>query len=309
MSNSQNYKSWRKVYNYLLELGAGNFALSLPINQLEDNLDFLSGSLNMLAEELSTLIHGIDPEKSYLHPVIINIQIDENMKILDMGQISSNKLNYSFSEFSGQHIHSIISPPLHKKFDEEFSNFKKSEGFTSIPFDLDLITSEGFLLRTKCQFEKLSAQSYQYLILCTKILAHNEMLEKDQRLKAISNFQRRKYPTKTRIKLYKDRLETLNKLHDFIVARLHTNLPAMDEIASEIGASKSKLKVAFKKKYEMTIYAYHRERRLKKAVLLLRRTEKTVETISRECGFTNRSHFSTLFKARFGFRPTDLRKS
>lgn len=309
MNNSQNYRRWRKVYNYLLELGGGNFALSLPINQLEDNLDFLSGSLNMLAEELSMLIHGIDPEKSYLHPVIINIQIDENMKILDMGRITSNKLNYSFSEISGQHIHSLISPILHKKFDEEFGNFRKSEGCTSMPFDLDLITSEGFLLKTKCQFEMLTEQSNRFIVLGTKILAHNEMLEKDQRLNAISNFQRRKYPTKTRIKLYKDRLETLNKLHDFIVARLHTNLPPMDEIASEIGASKSKLKVAFKKKYGMTIYAYHRERRLKKAVLLLQRTEKTVETISRECGFTNRSHFSTLFKARFGFRPTDLRKS
>lgn len=312
MSDSTHDKRWSKIFNYLLELGAGNFAYSLPTNELEDNLDYLAGSLNMLTEELATLIHGNDQEKSRLHSLITNIFIDEKMRILDMGQITMNKLHYSLSEITDHHIHSLIPPKQHKRFDKEFSKFVKSDGSSSIPFDLELITSEGFTLKIKCQFERLhgeSSNSFRYLVLGTRILTHNEVLEDNQRNQALSNFQKRKYPTKTRIKLYKDRLDTLNKLHDYIIARLHTSLPTLEEMASEIGASKSKLKVAFKKKYGMTIYAYHRERRLRKAVMLLQKTEKTVETISRECGFVNRSHFSTLFKERFGFRPTDLRKS
>lgn len=310
-SNNDDFR-WQKVFNFLLEMGSGNLAFNLPTNELKDNLDYLAGSLNMLTEELSTVIHGINPDNSYLHSLVLSIVIDDNLQILDIGNMTRIKLQYTRSEIIDQQIYYLIHPNLHKKFRKEFEKFEKSGNTISIPFELDIKTSEGFLVKINCQFEMLGKDSLKnprYLILGTKILTHNEALEKKLRKKAISNFNKRKYPTKTRIKLHKDRLDTVNKLHEFIVARLHTKLPKMKEIASILGVSKSKLKVTFKKQYGMGIYAYHRERRLKKSILLLRKTEKTVETISRECGFTTRTHFSTVFKERFGFRPTDLRNS
>ena len=117
------------------------------------------------------------------------------MKILDMGQITLNKLHYSLSEITDHHIHSLIPPKQHKRFDKEFSKFVKSDGSSSIPFDLELITSEGFTLKIKCQFERLhgeSSNSFRYLVLGTKILTHNEVLEDNQRDQALSNFQKRK---------------------------------------------------------------------------------------------------------------------
>ena len=47
---------------------------------------------------------------------------------------------------------------------------------------------------------------------------------------------------------------------------------------------------------------------LKEAKYLLLHSDKTISSISENLGFTNRTHFYKLFKAKYGLTPNEYRK-
>lgn len=63
----------------------------------------------------------------------------------------------------------------------------------------------------------------------------------------------------------------------------------------------------FKKVESISISDYINEVRLQEAVLMLEQTNKTVQEIMNEVGYTNQSYFFKLFKRRFGTTPRDYR--
>ena len=66
---------------------------------------------------------------------------------------------------------------------------------------------------------------------------------------------------------------------------------------------------AFKKYTTKTFTKYLNDCRLQKAELLLSGTQKTVEEIFLECGFSNRTHFFQCFFAKTGMTPLQYRKN
>lgn len=82
----------------------------------------------------------------------------------------------------------------------------------------------------------------------------------------------------------------------------------VEELGSEVGLSRVQLYRKVKALTGMTPVEILREARLKKAMSLLRTTDRTVAEIAFEVGFATPGYFSSCFKKQYGKYPTDVRE-
>lgn len=84
--------------------------------------------------------------------------------------------------------------------------------------------------------------------------------------------------------------------------------PTIQVLAHLCATNESKLKIAFKKVYKITIYSYIQKLRLEEANLLLKEQVLTIGKIAKEVGYRHQGHFSKLFFKTYGVYPKDLLK-
>jgi len=82
---------------------------------------------------------------------------------------------------------------------------------------------------------------------------------------------------------------------------------SLNKLASLSQRSLSSFRRDFLSIYNMPPSKWIRERRLKKAQDLLRTTRMSITDICYALGFENITHFSRLFKSKFGFPPSTYR--
>ena len=82
---------------------------------------------------------------------------------------------------------------------------------------------------------------------------------------------------------------------------------SMTEFAKASGRSLSTFKRDFKKMSELSPERWLTDRRLRAAIELLRRGRRVSDACF-DVGFKNVSHFSAIFKKRFGITPGEARK-
>ena len=81
----------------------------------------------------------------------------------------------------------------------------------------------------------------------------------------------------------------------------------IDDLGDELGLSRVQLYRKVKALTGMTPVEILREARLKRAMQLLKTTDKTVAEIAYEVGFATPGYFSSCFKKQFDKYPTDIR--
>jgi AraC-like DNA-binding protein len=81
----------------------------------------------------------------------------------------------------------------------------------------------------------------------------------------------------------------------------------ISEFAEIANRSTSTFRRDFEKHYQTLPGKWLTNKRLEKAKLLLKTSDKTVSDITFDCGFKNVSHFSKIFKEKFGISPTIYR--
>jgi len=84
---------------------------------------------------------------------------------------------------------------------------------------------------------------------------------------------------------------------------------SLDDMAQALSASKFYLCHIFKERTGTTVYRYIRAQRLAMAKRLLAKTEKSVSDIAIECGFTDHSYFTKIFRASEGITPSEFREN
>ncbi|PWT90917.1 MAG: hypothetical protein C5B54_06290 [Acidobacteria bacterium] len=84
---------------------------------------------------------------------------------------------------------------------------------------------------------------------------------------------------------------------------------SLEEIASAAGVHPVHLCREFKKRQRVTIGAYVRHLRIKRACELLRTSQLPLAEIALQCGFADQSHFSAVFKKNIGSTPSACRVS
>ena len=94
-----------------------------------------------------------------------------------------------------------------------------------------------------------------------------------------------------------------------LIARQLNSLPKLTEIAAQVGTHDKKLSAIFREHMGMTLFAWVREERLRKAQELLTSSTMSIEDISAEIGFASAANFATAFRERFSVTPSAYRKT
>jgi AraC family transcriptional regulator len=83
--------------------------------------------------------------------------------------------------------------------------------------------------------------------------------------------------------------------------------PALADLAAVGGVHPVHLSREFRKRYQITIGEYIRKRRIEHASGLLSNSEMPMAEIASTCGFSDQSHFCSLFKKYSGLTPAKFR--
>ena len=103
-------------------------------------------------------------------------------------------------------------------------------------------------------------------------------------------------------------LDRLAKITSYI-KEVHTGECNLTQVADEFGFNPSYMARFFKKYMGMTFKEYLNMLRLNSAYKLLMRTDKTIEEIALESGFSNSKSFSSSFKKMYELTPFHYKKS
>ncbi|HGJ5857034.1 helix-turn-helix domain-containing protein [Arsenophonus nasoniae] len=82
----------------------------------------------------------------------------------------------------------------------------------------------------------------------------------------------------------------------------------LEELAAYSGYSLWHMQKIFKEITGISLGKYIRQRRLAKAVNLLRNSSKAIFDIALDFGFGSQSHFTYMFRKEFGITPYDFRQ-
>lgn len=200
-----------------------------------------------------------------------------------------------------------LSPISQNSLKDRMNHLKVSEksGFQDLTIPLNLQFSEFFVIPVTGLLTRLKAPEFQVSL---KLLRHQIPKNEYQkaRLKVLpANYSEEKV-RKMAQQFFRDQ-EILNHLREYVDRHLNGPLPSWHEIEREIGFSRSKLNRDFKKRYNITVYNYHMQRRLEEAILQIEKTRKPFKKIARDFGLSE-SSFAKYIKGKSGHTPSQLRK-
>jgi AraC-like DNA-binding protein len=98
----------------------------------------------------------------------------------------------------------------------------------------------------------------------------------------------------------------------FVEALIEATLqepPSAAMLAARTGMGVNRFLREFKATFSATPHQYIQQRRLARALELLRRTDASLTTVALETGFANHAHFSTVFRATFDITPSAYRRA
>lgn len=211
------------------------------------------------------------------------------------------------------------------KFDADFEvrlavvNFDYTQSFRKNNEQMSLILPDSDNLKNIIPFSEFE----DIQILNTPICLNNAHLFKKNALELINMYE-------SAIPLSKEFAET--KLKELILQTVHhisfnskTNtklLPILEYISQNFDKDISNndlasiasyhpyhLNLLMKQQLGMTLHSYITQIRMNEALKLLSNTNKSIETISIECGYKNATHFYKIFKKNYGISPSEYRKN
>jgi AraC-like DNA-binding protein len=97
--------------------------------------------------------------------------------------------------------------------------------------------------------------------------------------------------------------------NDLLSVSLPEKSPVIKELAVCANMSPSKLKRLFKQIFGDSIFSYYQVFRMKEATRLLKEEKLSVSDVGYQLGFTNLSHFSSVFKEHIGMKPKQYSRS
>ena len=95
-------------------------------------------------------------------------------------------------------------------------------------------------------------------------------------------------------------------MQDYIEAHLDDRL-TLTELAGVACLSAYHFSRSFKQATGVGLHHYVMQRRLERAKALMRRTDQPLALIALEAGFSDQSHFATLFRRETGVTPGQFR--
>ncbi|WP_051113246.1 AraC family transcriptional regulator [Lunatimonas lonarensis] len=101
-------------------------------------------------------------------------------------------------------------------------------------------------------------------------------------------------------------LQQMHRAREILLSQL-ANPPSLRKLALEVGTNESHLKRHFKEAFQQTVYGFVMDKRMEKALALLKDKDLKIADISEQLGYKHATHFSAAFKKYFGGHPKDYR--
>lgn len=86
------------------------------------------------------------------------------------------------------------------------------------------------------------------------------------------------------------------------------NPPTLETVVRQLGTNEKRLNEAFYDAFQLPVFGWLREQRLKLARQLLAQTDTPITDIAAHCGYNSPANFATAFKDRFECTPRDFRR-
>lgn len=99
----------------------------------------------------------------------------------------------------------------------------------------------------------------------------------------------------------------MQKVLAFVEKHISDSDANIDGMASELAVSRSGLNRKTKLFFGITPIELLREARIRRAEILLKDCEKTINEVAYDCGFSDPKYFSKCFKASTGKTPSEYR--
>lgn len=302
---STNFKARvQEILDFITEITLGNYTYTLPLRNQKDELEQIVVSLNTMVEEVDTVVHRINHDKSKEVTENLVFNLDCNFQITSYSDNVVETLKYAEEELLNKPIKFLVSDQTN--LPDDLYTLLRHAIEENLSFKVEFRHQNGYLWSGYGYLHTMiSGGKKTYSLSVFKAVYHNEKIKnslKDQKPGSA------KYPTEYRSLLLRDQRDLIKQLHQYVMERLDTSLPEISEIGSYIGCSANKIKKIFKRTYGETIYTYHRHKRLDKAYTLIKDTNMDISLISMECGFQSPAHFSRAFKKVYGFSPSKVRK-
>lgn len=299
MKNQHLDSLYNRLNDMILELGKGNFAYRVAYDDSStDKMEDIALMLNMLAEEMSHLLIqlGFFGEKNLSDPYILIV--DEKHIIAGTNNRFTQLLKLHSSKLIHKKLSRILTSPSYSSFITQIQNFKAEKHFAPLRFILSFALPHNRIMDCwgYCHLVRIFNKHY-YFFRGQPLRERNEV---ENSLKTVTADLSHKNNT---IQLQADIL-IIKKVRQYILNNLHQSLPPLQHISYSFGINDFKLKKGFKELYNNTIFKFHLEKRLEMAMLLIKNTPTSLKVVAATYGFKNYSHFSKVFKKRYGQKPS-----
>lgn len=105
----------------------------------------------------------------------------------------------------------------------------------------------------------------------------------------------------------KNQVERVKQMRNYMVRNIERHF-TLAELANRFDLPITAMKLCFKGIYGVSVYAYLRDYRIRRAAVLLCESKESVSAIASRLGYANASKFSSAFRQVTGFAPVEYRK-
>jgi len=300
---SSNDKRFDQLREALIKISQFDFSYRIPISNNKNREDTLALLINHASIKMNQFMYQIRTEKTLYSQPKLFIILDNDKNIITHSDENFNilmKTNYPVK------LAQLLSKKSLKKLNKIWKRFPRNKnclldfGIVDFQSSNDLISP----LQVRILRCGLGIEEPNYLLFA---FDPEEPLP-DLSQNEVDSFDKNKTTKTSDIRNVRDFL-LAKKVHDILKGYRHSQLPGLNQIASEAAASRSRIKRVFKKFYQLPIRAYDIKMRLEESLELLEGTDLKINEISRHFGFQAYSHYSNRFKQEYGVSPSQYRNN
>ncbi|SNR68486.1 helix-turn-helix domain-containing protein [Lutibacter flavus] len=299
MDSDSNNIRFQNIYQMLIQMGKGNFTQRVERSGEDDNLETLIVLVNMLAEELNSLISHkgfVNPHHSSKYLVQTSFILDSNFIIKSFNSDVFNILGYSPEDLINKQFSTILSKESVVVWNGIKEDLQKDLTHRSAQ-QLTYITKNNLQRPSFCNISRLFHNNDILVSSVSNIIEDTALPTK-----LISSTETIK-PTG----LYRlSDVQLIQKVYDYILNNLDKPLPTIKELSRIFGTNEYKLKFGFKYLFKTSIYRFYNNKRLQRAHLLIQQSTIPLKEIATMCGFSTYPNFSKAFKKLFGYSPNNV---
>lgn len=302
MKTPDSFSAIEEIQKMIHELAKGNFSFRTRLAP-NDEMEAVGLLLNLLAEELSFLFTPSCLFSKKDSPSSFVFVLDNNYMICGINQVFTGLVEQSKESVLGLPIQDFISASSFRQLQHQLLTCSTKSILPLNNIFLTFVTSSSHRINCQGACHVISGSSGIYYLIRGSKLMKNSLIKKE----GITASPPKVAKFKPSLQLRSD-LEKIRGVHEFILDHLHEPLPSLPSISRLFLLNEYKLKRGFKEVYQTTVFKLHLNKRLAQALVLVENTPTSLKMVAYSLGFKSFSHFSKVFKEKYGQPPSYFRK-